>query len=274
MSKLKFSVIMSIYKTDNPEYLQVALDSIIHQTLVPDEIVLIADGSVPQSLIDVVEKTKARFAGLHAYYQDKNRGLGGALRIAVEKAQYDYLARMDSDDISLPDRFEKQMKCFEEDHELAVVGGMITEFVDSPEHVVSKRILPLDDSGIKRFMQSRCGVNHVTVVMKKSELLRAGNYQQDFKQEDYYLWARMVEAGCKFRNIPDIVVNVRSGRDQFARRGGMAYYKDVLALNKWMWQHGLISLPKMIYNDMVRGTVQFLLPNRVRTWVYQRFLRK
>lgn len=274
MSKLKFSVIMSIYKNDNPEYLQVALDSIIHQTLVPDEIVLIADGPVPQSLIDVVENTKARFADLHAYYQEKNRGLGGALRIAVEKAQYDYLARMDSDDISLPDRFEKQMKCFEEDHELAVVGGMITEFVDSPEHVVSKRILPLDDSGIKRFMQSRCGVNHVTVVMKKSELLRAGNYQQDFKQEDYYLWARMIEAGCKFRNIPDIVVNVRSGRDQFARRGGMAYYKDVLALNKWMWQHGLISLPKMIYNDMVRGTVQFLLPNSVRTWVYQRFLRK
>lgn len=274
MSKLKFSVIMSIYKTDNPEYLQVALDSIIHQTQVPDEIVLIADGPVPQSLIDVVEKTKVRFAALHAYYQDKNRGLGGALRIAVEKAQYDYLARMDSDDISLPDRFEKQMRCFEEDHELAVVGGMITEFVDSPEHVVSKRILPLDDRGIKRFMQSRCGVNHVTVVMKKSELLRAGNYQQDFKQEDYFLWARMIEAGCKFRNIPDIVVNVRSGRDQFARRGGMAYYKDVLALNKWMWQHGLISLPKMIYNDMVRGTVQFLLPNNVRTWVYQRFLRK
>lgn len=274
MSKLKFSVIMSIYKNDNPEYLQVALDSIIHQTQVPDEIVLIADGPVPQSLIDVVDKTKARFADLHAYYQDKNRGLGGALRIAVEKAQYDYLARMDSDDISLPDRFEKQMKCFEEDRELAVVGGMITEFVDSPKHVVSKRILPLDDSGIKGFMQSRCGVNHVTVVMKKSELLRAGNYQQDFKQEDYFLWARMIEAGCKFRNIPDIVVNVRSGRDQFARRGGMGYYKDVLALNKWMWQHGLISLPKMIYNDMVRGTVQFLLPNSVRTWVYQHFLRK
>ncbi|ERT59910.1 putative amylovoran biosynthesis glycosyltransferase AmsE [Prevotella sp. BV3P1] len=274
MSKLKFSVIMSIYKNDNPEYLQVALDSIIHQTQVPDEIVLIADGPVPQELIDVVDNTKTRFADLHAYYQDKNRGLGGALRIAVEKAQYDYLARMDSDDISLPDRFEKQMRCFEEDHELAVVGGMITEFVDSPEHVVSKRILPLDDRGIKRFMQSRCGVNHVTVVMKKSELLRAGNYQQDFKQEDYFLWARMIEAGCKFRNIPDIVVNVRSGRDQFARRGGMAYYKDVLALNKWMWQHGLISLPKMIYNDMVRGTVQFLLPNNVRTWVYQRFLRK
>ncbi|MES4922372.1 glycosyltransferase [Hoylesella timonensis] len=274
MSKLKFSVIMSIYKNDNPEYLQVALDSIIHQTQVPDEIVLIADGPVPQSLIDVVDKTKARFADLHAYYQDKNRGLGGALRIAVEKAQYDYLARMDSDDISLPDRFEKQMKCFEEDRELAVVGGMITEFVDSPKHLVSKRILPLDDSGIKGFMQSRCGVNHVTVVMKKSELLRAGNYQQDFKQEDYFLWARMIEAGCKFRNIPDIVVNVRSGRDQFARRGGMGYYKDVLALNKWMWQHGLISLPKMIYNDMVRGTVQFLLPNSVRTWVYQRFLRK
>ena len=265
---------MSIYKADNPEFLQVALDSIINQTRVPDEIVVIGDGPLPQALIDVVEATRKRFPNLHPYYQEKNAGLGAALRIAVEKAQYDYIARMDSDDISLPDRFEKQMRCFEEDDSLAVAGGMITEFVDSPDNITGKRILPLADKDIKKFMRSRCAMNHVTVIFKKSEVVRAGSYRQDFKQEDYFLWARMIEAGSRFKNIPDVVVNVRSGRDQFARRGGIAYYKDVLALNKWMYDHKIISLPRMVYNDAVRGTVQFLMPNAVRTWIYQNLLRK
>ena len=88
---LKFSVIMSIYKNDNPEYLRIALNSIINQTLVPDEIVLIADGPVPESLHSVVDDAKAEFPNLNPYYQDENAGLGAALRIAVDKAKYDYL---------------------------------------------------------------------------------------------------------------------------------------------------------------------------------------
>ena len=142
----------------------------------------------------------------------------------------------------LPDRFEKQMRCFEEDPDLSIVGGMITEFVDSPDNVVDKRVLPLDDEGIKRFMRSRCGVNHVTVIFKKADLLRSGNYRSDYRQEDYYLWARMLKAGCKFRNIPDVVVNVRSGYDQFARRSGWSYYLDHCAIFRFMYREGLISL--------------------------------
>lgn len=274
MSELKFSVAMSIYKNDNPAQLRVALDSIINQTLPPSEIVLVVDGPIPAALHSVVEQAEKVFPHLHPYYQTTNRGLGAALRIAVEKSQYPYIARMDSDDISLPHRFEKQMQCFEQDADLSVVGGMITEFVDSPENIMSKRILPLEDKEIKRFMRSRCGVNHVTVIFKKSELLRAGSYQGGFIQEDYYLWARMIEAGCKFRNIPDIVVNVRSGRNQFARRGGVAYIKDVIKLNKWMHSHKLISKMRMMYNILVRTMVQYVIPNNIRTYIYQHWLRK
>lgn len=274
MADYKFSVAMSIYKNDNPQYLKIALDSIIDQTLPPDEIVLIGDGPVPQALHDVVEKEIQRFPALRPLWQDKNRGLGGALRLAVENAKYDYIARMDSDDISLPDRFEKQMKCFRDDNTLAVVGGMITEFSGEPTNIISERILPLEDVGIKRFMRSRCGVNHVTVIFRKSELLRAGNYQPGFVQEDFFLWARMIEAGCKFQNIPDIVVNVRSGADQFARRGGIRYIKDVYRFNHWMHRHHLISLSRMLYNDAVRTSVQYLSPNWLRTFVYQHLLRK
>ena len=249
--KLKFSVVMSVYKNDNPDYVQVALSSIINQTLVPDEIVLIADGPIPDSLQTVIERTQS---------------------IAVEKAQYDYIARMDSDDISLPDRFEKQMKCFEEDGALSLVGGMITEFVNEPTNIVNKRILPLDDASIKQFMVSRCGVNHVTVIFKKRDLMKVGNYQSDYRQEDYYLWARMMREGCKFLNIPDVVVNVRSGASQFSRRGGWRYFKDHMEIFKLMYCWKLISRGQLMKNYLLRF-LQVAFPNQLRTWIYQHLLR-
>ena len=314
---LKFSVIMSIYKSDQPELVRVALDSLLQQTLLPNEIVIVADGPVPAELEREIESFKFRVSKLRTtpnpslkptpspslkgrgetchqetrnqnietrnqkpetivtyLPQEKNGGLGEAMRIAAEAAKYDYLARMDSDDICLPDRFEKQMKCFEEDPELSLVGGMITEFDGEPENIIAKRILPLEDAEIKRMMRGRCAVNHVTVIFKKADLMKSGNYQPFWKQEDHYLWARMMEHGCKFRNIPDVVVNVRSGRDQIARRGGLRFYKSVVRVFWYMYRHGLISFGYFLYICTVRGIVQVLMPNRLRTWVYLHLLRK
>ena len=304
----KFSVIMSIYKSDQPELVRVALDSLLQQTLLPNEIVIVADGPVPAELEQEIESFKFRVSKLRTtpnpsfakggdlvpedgkesletrnqkpetivtyLPQEKNGGLGEAMRIAAEAAKYDYLARMDSDDICLPDRFEKQMKCFEEDPELSLVGGMITEFDGEPENIIAKRILPLEDAEIKKMMRGRCAVNHVTVIFKKADLMKSGNYQPFWKQEDHYLWARMMEHGCKFRNIPDVVVNVRSGKDQIARRGGLRFYKSVVRVFWYMYRHGLISFGYFLYICTVRGIVQVLMPNRLRTWVYLHLLRK
>lgn len=284
---LKFSVIMSIYKSDVPELVRIALDSLLQQTLLPNEIVIVADGPVPAELEQEVKSLKFKVQNLKltidneklpievSYLpQEKNGGLGEAMRIAAEAAKYDYLARMDSDDICLPDRFEKQMKCFEEDPELSLVGGMITEFDGEPENIIAKRILPLEDSEIKRMMRGRCAVNHVTVIFKKADLMKSGNYQPFFLQEDHYLWARMMEHGCKFKNIPDVVVNVRSGKDQIARRGGLKFYKSVVRVFWYMYRHGLISFGYFLYICTIRGIVQVLMPNKLRTWVYLHLLRK
>lgn len=274
----RFSVAMSIYKNDVAEDLKTAVNSIINQTLQPAEIVILGDGSLPEDILQVMEELKeeARNAGTEIIFlpQEHNRGLGAALQIVVNHCKYPYIARMDADDIALPDRFEKEMKCFEEDPDLSIVGGMITEFVDSPDNIVTRRTLPLTDKEIKKFMRSRCGLNHMTVIFKKEDILKAGNYNNELRQEDYYLWARMMKAGCTFRNIPDVVVNVRSGKDQFSRRGGLSYYKNHCAVFNYMYREGLISLPRLLYNYVVRGIVQFALPNNVRTWVYQTFLRK
>lgn len=277
---MKLSVIMSIYKSDVPELVRMALDSLLQQTLSPNEIVIVGDGPVPADLELEVESLKLRVESeklpIEVTYlpQEQNRGLGEAMRIAVENAKYDYVARMDSDDICLPDRFEKQMKCFEEDPELSLVGGMITEFDGEPENIIAKRVLPLDDVGIKKMMRGRCAVNHVTVIFKKADLLRSGNYQPYWLQEDQYLWARMMEHGCKFRNIPDVVVNVRSGKDQIARRSGWRFYKSVVRVFWYMYRHGLISFGYFLYICTIRGVVQVLMPNRLRTWVYLHLLRK
>jgi glycosyltransferase involved in cell wall biosynthesis len=299
---------MSIYKSDVPELVRVALDSLLQQTLLPNEIVIVADGPVPAELEQVVSSFKCQVSKIRTtpnpsfakggdlvpedgkesletrnqkpetivtyLPQVKNGGLGEAMRIAAEAAKYDYLARMDSDDICLPDRFEKQMTCFEEDPELSLVGGMITEFDGEPENIIAKRILPLEDAEIKRMMRGRCAVNHVTVIFKKADLMKSGNYQPFWKQEDHYLWARMMEHGCKFRNIPDVVVNVRSGKDQIARRGGLRFYKSVVRVFWYMYRHGLISFGYFLYICTVRGIVQVLMPNKLRTWVYLHFLRK
>ena len=195
---------MSIYKSDVPEYVRIALDSILNQTLLPNEIVIVGDGPVPAPLEQVIRDVQSSISSSNL----------------------------------------QQMLCFEEDPDLSIVGGMITEFVDSPDNVVDKRVLPLDDEGIKRFMRSRCGVNHVTVIFKKAD------------------------------NIPDVVVNVRSGYDQFARRSGWSYYLDHCAIFRFMYREGLISFPRLVYNYVVRGVVQFLMPNSLRTWTYQHLLRK
>lgn len=254
--------------------MRTALHSIINQTLPPNEIVVVVDGAIPVSLDNVLKDISQEYAHLQVHYEPVNKGLGAALNIAVSKAKYDYLARMDSDDISLPNRFELQMNEFRIDNTLSLVGGMITEFVDTPDNIVSKRILPCSDKDIKQLMKSRCSLNHMTVIMKKEDLLKAGNYQPDFRQEDYFLWARMILAGCTFKNVPQVVVNVRSGYEQFARRGGLTYYKDVLGLNTWFYKHNLISLPRLLLNLFVRGIVQLLLPNALRTFVYTKFIRK
>lgn len=274
----EFSIAMAVYKNDAPDYLRDALKSVIDQTLKPNEIVIVGDGPISEECKKTIEDMshKAKHEGIDLVFlpQEENNGLGASLRLAVEHCRYDYIARMDADDLALPYRFEKQMKCFDEDPELSIVGGMITEFEGSPENIMDKRVLPLSDSEIKEFMKSRCGVNHVTVIFKKADLLKAGNYNDEYRQEDYYLWARMIKAGCKFRNIPDIVVNVRSGRDQFARRSGGSYYRDHMEIFKYMRREGIITYPRLVYNGIVRGLVQYVFPNRLRTFTYQHMLRK
>ena len=270
-----FSVCMSVYKNDKPADVSVALDSIINQTVRPNEIVLVVDGPIPDKLMLVLDEYDKRNIGLFNIIRlPINRGLGNALKLATEKAKYELIARMDSDDIAESTRFEKQLKCFENDSELSIVGGSISEFIDTPQNIVGHRVCPFTNDEIKDYMKSRCGLNHVTVMFRKSEVLRVGNYQDWFWNEDYYLWIRMMLAGCKFANLPDVLVNVRVGKDMYARRGGRKYYNSERDLQRYMLEHKVINRWQYMYNVFVRWCIQIAMPNSIRAFVFQKLLRK
>lgn len=273
---IQFSVCTSIYKNDKPEYVKVAFDSmLVQQSIKPSEIVLVQDGPVPSELSALLLEYEEMYPDvMHIIRLEKNGGLGNALKLGVENAKYDIIARMDSDDICLPDRFEKQLAYLEAHLECDIVGGQMTEFIDRPDNIVGRRAVPLTNDEIYGYMKSRCALNHVTVMFRKEAVMRAGNYQDWFWNEDYYLWVRMMMNHCVFANIPDVAVNVRSGEDQYARRGGMKYFKSEIGIKKLMLDIGMINRWEFLVNFFQRFVIQLMLPNKVRGWVFRTFARK
>lgn len=270
----KFSILLSVYYKENPHYLKMALDSIVSQTVLAEEIIIIKDGILTKELDEVIDLFILSQNSATVYSLPQNVGLGKALNWGLLKCSNNLVARMDSDDIALPNRFEKQLRCFEQDSSLSIVGGAITEFIDTPDKIVAKRICPLEDSEVKQYMKSRCGFNHMTVMFKKSDVLHAGNYQDWFWNEDYYLWLRMLLCGCKFQNLPDTLVNVRVGKDMYSRRGGKKYFTSEYKLQKYMYNHRIISYPRFIFNSCIRFCIQVLMPNKLRGYIFKIMFRK
>ena len=271
-----FSIITSVYKNDKPDFVSIALDSmLVEQSVKPTEIVLVRDGQVPAALEVVLKEYETRYPGVFNIIRlEQNGGLGNALKLGVENAKYDIIARMDSDDICLPNRFELQLQYMEAHPECDIVGGQMTEFIGEPSNIVGKRIVPESNKDIYKYMKGRCALNHVTVMFRKEAVLKVGNYQDWFWNEDYYLWVRMMKAKCKFANVPNVLVNVRSGADQYARRGGMKYFKSEESIQRLMLNNHLINWGGYFSNVAKRLIVQLLLPNWLRGWVFRTFARK
>ena len=272
-NEMKFSVSMCVYGRDNPEWFRTAVDSILNQTAAPSEVVLVVDGPVPDELDAVIKEydinpifNVIRFA--------ENQGHGNARRAGLAACTNELVAIMDADDISTPDRFEKQLKCFADNPDVSIVGGNITEFVDEETNVVGKRIVFEQDEEIKADLKKRCPMNLVTVMFKKSDIDSVGGFIDWYCEEDYYLWLRMALADMKFANTPDVLVNVRVGREMYRRRGGWKYFSSEAKLQRYMRKNGLIGFGTYLTNVAKRFIVQVLLPNRLRGWVFKKFARK
>ena len=270
---MKFSVSMCVYGKDHAEWFSEALQSVWNQTVKPDEVVLVVDGPVPDAINSVIQQYESdeRFQCIRL---KENQGHGNARRIGLHACTNELVALMDADDICVPTRFEKQLAVFESDPELDIVGGNIAEFIDQPENVVGLREVPEQDVDIKQYMKSRCPMNQVTVMFKKTAVKKAGGYIDWYCEEDYYLWLRMAQCNMKFANIDALLVHVRVGKEMYQRRGGWAYFKSEAKLQKYMYERHFIGIPTYCMNVLKRLIVQVLLPNRLRSWVFKTFARK
>lgn len=270
---VKFSVSICVYKNDNPAHFKEALESVINQSRKPDEIVLVVDGPVPESINKVIQNYESN-TFFKVIRLPENVGHGNARRIGLENCSYKLIALMDADDISVSSRFEEQVKCFEEDKDLSVVGGLIEEFTDTTDKVIGVRTVPTGDKDIKAFLRKRCPFNQVTVMFKKTDVALTGGYIDWYCEEDYYLWIRMYQKGMKFKNIAENLVSVRIGEEMYQRRGGWRYFISEAKLQGYMFNHGIISIFIYIHNVAIRFLLQILIPNRLRGFVFKKFVRK
>lgn len=272
---MPFSVLMSVYRNDKPEFVARAVESVTRlQTVKPDEIVLVIDGPIPDELSKLIDRLESSSEfNFNVVRLPENKGLGNALRVGMMKASYEIVARMDSDDVSESCRFEKQIAYMENHPDCDVVGGQITEFINEEYNIVGRRIVPLSHMEIFKWLKSRCSINHVSVAMRRSRVLNIGNYMDWHFNEDYYLWIRMALSGCRFANLPDTLVNVRVGKDMYARRGGWKYFKSETGLQHYMLKHSMISYPRYAFNVAVRFCVQVAMPNSIRSFVFKKLFR-
>lgn len=270
----KFSVLMSVYRNDNPKDFIKTIESIfVKQKLRPNEIVIVVDGPVPDSLEKTIKNIAAENPIIKVLWQKENKGLGHALNIGMKACSNELVARMDADDISVPVRFEKQIEFMENHPEIAVCGGQISEFIDSVDNIVGYRNVPFEPDDCRKYYKDRDPLNHMTVMFHKSAVMDVGNYQPWHLDEDTYLWGRLLKAGYKIANLPDILVNVRVGKEMYARRGGWKYFKSDSKILKWKLDNGFLSNGRFIYNYMVRFGVQVLMPNSLRAWIFKKLLR-
>ena len=266
---------MSVYKNENPNYLDIALRSITEcQSILPEEIVLIADGPLTEKLDSVISDYCEKYSDVMKVIRlEENRGLGGALKVALDNCKNELVARMDSDDIAVPDRFEQQLKAFESDPALDIIGGDISEFIGDEKNIVAYRRVPLTDKDIKENMKIRCPFNHVSVMFRKSAVQAAGGYLDLFWNEDYFLWIRLAERGAIMANTGTVLVNVRTGKDMYRRRGGSRYFKSEKFLQKYMLSKKMINRKTYFFNLVKRWIVQCALPNSLRGFVLRNFAR-
>lgn len=270
----KFSVLMSLYIKEKVEYFDECMKSLLNQTVLPSEIVIVFDGPLKYEMYQKVDEYRLALPGLIKIIRNEvNRGLGLALADGIPACSYDLIARMDTDDIAREDRFEKQLKEFIKNPELDICGSNIDEFIDSSDEIVSRRTVPCTDAEIKEYQKRRDAFNHMTVMYKKHAVLAAGNYQDCPLMEDTLLWINMIMNGSICKNLNEPLVFARIGSDMYRRRGGLSYFAKYRRARKRIFQTGYISLFDYYYTLLIQLIV-CLIPNGLRGFLFKALIHK
>ena len=272
---MQFSVLIPVYAKEKYENLEQCLDSVINQTRKPDEIVIVKDGILPDNLEKLINKkiNEHKNIEIRAHQIQKNVGVGMASNIGTKLCKHEYIARIDSDDIAVPKRFEIQTDYLEKNKEIDILGGYIEEYNENMKNLISKRIVPIEDKEIKEEMTKRCAINHSTVMYKKSKILEVGNYPDRRTMEDYELWIKCVKKGYQMHNIGVVLSKNRTGDTMYKKRTGKDYIKNIVEIENLLYSLKMISIFEKWYNTILRCLVA-LIPLKIRRIIYIKLLRK
>lgn len=263
-----YSVLMSVYSAEKPEFLRQSIDSVLSQTIPTDDFVIICDGPLTAELDGVLSSYNN--SCINIIRLPVNGGLGKALSHGLTLCKHELVARMDSDDIALEDRMEKQLRAFSEDENLAMCSGTVIEFSDDINNIKGKRQVPSTNEEIRSFSRKRNPFNHPSMMFKKSAVINAGGYNEDYHLfEDYYLWVRMLMNNARGKNLDDGLVYMRVDDNTMVRRGGFSYAKDMLRFHGWLRKSHWSSVKDYMTGAIPHALV-CILPAKIRKAVYKR----
>lgn len=267
----KYSVLMTVYKNDNPNYFNLALDSMINQTIIPNEIVLVKDGPIPAVLQNIIDKKK-NISNIVEVQLEKNIGLGLALNEGIKVCKNELIARMDADDYSFPTRCEKQLQEFQKDKSLGIVGLSVKEFTDTLENIVGERKVPITNEEIYKYAKTRDPFNHPTVMYKKSELLKVGCYGDYRKNQDTDLWIKLLSNNIKCANLKEDLFRFRFDKNTYIKRKNWLNTKLLISIRYKAYKNHFCSIFDFLKVLFAQLGI-FIMPLKLQEFVYRKLLR-
>ena len=270
---MDYSVLLTVYKSDNPVFFRLSLESMVNQTVHSDDIVIVIDGPITKELQDVIDEYQALYPSIHPLQLKTNMGLGLALNEGLKVCKNEFVARMDSDDISLPERCEKQLALFEKNPNLDIVGCPVKEFIGTPDNVVGKRDVPLDNESIHKYNRRRDPFNHPTVMYRKSKVMKYGPYGNYRKNQDTDLWIKLLSNGCQAANCPEYLLMFRFDEGTYKKRKSWVNTKLLIEIRKNAWKIGYCSFIDFIIVACVQLGI-YILPEKFQKFIYTKILRK
>lgn len=272
MTSAPFSVLMSLYHKESPNHLKAALASLQSQTLPAAQVVLVLDGPIPQALEEAMQPFLASLP-MTVVRLGENRGLAKALNAGLPHCREAWVARFDTDDLCEPDRFQAQWSFLQTHPEVDILGAAILEFESSPDTPYALRTVPQENANIVAYARRRNPFNHMTVTFRKAVVEAAGGYPDDHLYEDYALWVKLIQQGCRCANLEQPLVRARAGRDMANRRGGWKYLQSEWRVQARFRNQGFLNWRQFLTNMLVRASVR-MAPQWLRGWVYSSLIRR
>lgn len=264
---VRLSVVMPVHRAIDPAHLRRAIQSIAEQTYPADELIVVEDGPLKPAHHEVVAAFASGVLPLRRAALAVNSGAGAANQVGLLAAQCDWVAKMDADDVSLPERFERQAGLLATG-EYDLIGSAMAEFSTDESDLIGVRASPLDQGAILKRLKLNNPFLHSTTIFRRSLAVKVGGYHS-VRMEDYDLFARMLMAGARARNLPDALVLFRADENMLRRRGARNMVAREFVMQRRLHEYGVVSAPRAVVNLSVRSAFR-LLPYTALRAVYRR----